>query len=152
MKSRDWSPFLLNRRLALKGAGGLMLGLPLLEGFLSNKASAQTTTRSPFVIIVVGDNGVVQAGATLGGSAEPERFWPTATGTLTKDKLLADKTTRSIGELADYADKLLIVRGVNLPYNSTGCSHSAADAQLLTARRSRRRAPTARPWGSPSTP
>jgi hypothetical protein len=135
MKTHDWSPFLLNRRLALKGAGGLMLGLPLLEGFLSNKASAQTATRSPFVILVVGDNGVVQAGATLGGSAEPERFWPTATGTLTKDKMLADKATRSIGELSDYADKLLIVRGVNLPYNSTGCSHSAADAQLLTAQK-----------------
>src|SRR6266545_2111973 len=135
MKSHDWNPFLLNRRLVLKGAGGLMLGLPLLEGFMSNKASAQAATRSPFVLIVVGDNGVVQAGVTLGGSGEPERFWPTATGTLTKDKLLADKTTRSIGELADYADKLLIVRGVNLPYNSTGCSHSAADAQILTAQK-----------------
>jgi len=135
MKSHDWTPFLVNRRLVLKGAGGLMLGLPLLEGFMSNKASAQAATRSPFVIIVVGDNGVVQAGATLGGSGEPERFWPTATGALTKDKLLADKTTRSIGELADYADKLLIVRGMNLPYNSTGCSHSAADAQILTAQK-----------------
>jgi hypothetical protein len=135
MKNHDWTPFLLNRRLVLKGAGGLMLGLPMLEGFMSNKASAQAATRSPFVIIVVGDNGVVQAGVTLGGAGEPERFWPSATGALTKDKLLADKTTRSIGELADYADKLLIVRGVNLPYNSTGCSHSAADAQILTAQK-----------------
>ena len=47
--------------------------------------------------------------------------------------MLADKATRSIGELADYADKLLVVRGMNLPYSSTGCSHSAADAQILTA-------------------
>ena len=47
--------------------------------------------------------------------------------------MTADKATRSTGELADYADKLLIVRGINLPYNSTGCSHSAADAQILTA-------------------
>ena len=91
MKNRDWNPFLMNRRLVLRGAGGLMLGLPLLEAFMSSKASAQAATRSPFVIIVVGDNGVVQAGATLGGSGEPERFWPTATGTLTKDKMLADK-------------------------------------------------------------
>ena len=74
MKNRDWSPFLVNRRLVLKGAGGLMLGLPLLEGFMSSKASAQTATRSPFVIIVVGDNGVIQASATLGGASEPERF------------------------------------------------------------------------------
>ena len=47
--------------------------------------------------------------------------------------MTADKATRSTGELADYADKLLIVRGINLPYSSNGCSHSAADAQILTA-------------------
>jgi len=47
--------------------------------------------------------------------------------------MTADKATRSTGELAAHADNLLIVRGVNLPYNSTGCSHSAADAQILTA-------------------
>lgn len=117
----------------LRGACGLMLGLPMLEAFTPRRATAQTVARSPFVIIVVGDNGVVQAGATLSGGGEPEKFWPTQTGTLTKDKLLADKATRSIGELSDYADKLLIVRGINLPYNSTGCSHSAADAQILTA-------------------
>ena len=130
MKNRE--AFKMNRRMVLRSAGGLMLGLPLLEGLMPRKASAQTATRSPFVIIVVGDNGVVQAGATLGGSGEPERFWTTATGTLTRASMLADKATRSTGELADYAEKLLIVRGVNLPYNSTGCSHSAADAQILT--------------------
>ena len=133
MKNDASNPFLVNRRMVLRGAGGLMLGLPLLETFMPRKAAAQTAMRSPFVLIVVSDNGVVQAGTTLGGSAEPERFWPTAAGALTRDKLLADKPTRSIGELADYADKLLVVRGINLPYNSTGCSHSAADAQILTA-------------------
>jgi hypothetical protein len=123
----------MNRRLVLRGAGGLMLGLPLLEGFMPRQASAQEATRSPFVLIVVSDNGVVQSGVTLGGAAEPEKFWPTATGPLTKDSMLADKATRSTGELSDYAEKLLIVRGVNLPYSSTGCSHSAADAQILTS-------------------
>jgi hypothetical protein len=123
----------MNRRLVLRGAGGLMLGLPLLEGFLPRTAAAQTSVRSPFVIIVVGDNGVCQAGSTLaGGTGEPEQFWPTQTGALTKESMLADKATRSTGELADHADRLLIVRGVNLPYSSNGCSHSAADAQILT--------------------
>ena len=56
----------MNRRMVLRGAGGLMLGLPLLETFMPRKASAQTATRSPFVIIVVGDNGVVQAGVSSG--------------------------------------------------------------------------------------
>jgi Protein of unknown function (DUF1552) len=123
----------MNRRMVLRGAGGLMLGLPLLETFMPRKASAQAATRSPFVLLVVGDNGVVQAGVSLSVSAEPEKFWPTATGALTKATMTADKATRSTGELADYAEKLLIVRGINLPYGSNGCSHSAADAQILTA-------------------
>jgi hypothetical protein len=110
-----------------------MLGLPLLETFMPRDATAAAAMLSPFTLIVVGDNGVVQSGVTLGGAAEPERFWPTAGGALTRDSMLADKPTRSIGELSDYADRLLVVKGVNLPYNSTGCSHSAADAQILTS-------------------
>ena len=123
----------LNRRMVLRGAGGLMLGLPLLETFMPRAATAQTATRSPFVLIVVGDNGVVQAGVDLSVGSEPERFWPTATGALTNASMTADKATRSTGELAAYAEKLLIVRGINLPFSSNGCSHSAADAQILTA-------------------
>lgn len=119
--------------MVLRGAGGLMLGLPMLETFLPRAATAAAAMPSPFTLIVVGDNGVVQSGVTLGGAAEPERFWPTAGGALTRDGMLADKATRSIGELSDYADRLLVVKGVNLPYNSTGCSHSAADAQILTS-------------------
>ena len=133
MKKTDANPFLMNRRMVLRGAGGLMLGLPLLETFMPRKASAQTAARSPFVLLVVGDNGVVQAGVSLSVSSEPEKFWPTATGALTNASMTADKATRSTDELAAYADKLLIVKGINLPYNSTGCSHSAADAQILTA-------------------
>jgi uncharacterized protein DUF1552 len=133
MKKTDANLFLMNRRMVLRGAGGLMLGLPLLETFMPRRASAQTATRSPFVLIVVGDNGVVQAGVSLSVSSEPEKFWPTATGALTNASMTADKATRSTGELAAYAEKLLIVKGINLPYNSTGCSHSAADAQILTA-------------------
>ncbi|XYH99891.1 DUF1552 domain-containing protein [Sorangium sp. So ce1128] len=132
MNTRKSNPFHFNRRMVLKGAGGLMLGLPLLEGFMPRTAAAQTPTRSPFVIIMVAGNGVVQTGVTLGGGGEPEMFWPTTTGTLTKENMLADKRTRATGELSDYADRLLVVRGVNLPFNSSGCSHSAADAQILT--------------------
>jgi len=133
MKDQDSQALKINRRLLLRGAGGLMLGLPLLEGFLPRNASAQTQVRSPFVLIVVTDNGVVQSGVTLDGKAEPERFWPTNGGALTKASMQADKATRATGELADYAEQLLIVKGVNLPYSSNGCSHSAADAQILTA-------------------
>jgi hypothetical protein len=61
----------MTRRLVLRGAGGLMLGLPLLETFMPRKATAQTATPSPFVLIVVGDNGVMQAGVSLSVSTEP---------------------------------------------------------------------------------
>src|SRR3954452_1619137 len=123
----------ITRRNVLRGAGGLMLGLPLLETFMPRDASAQAAARSPFVLIVVGDNGVVQAGVNLSVNPEPERFWPTSLGALTTASMTADKATRSTGELADYAEQLLIVRGINLPYSSNGCSHSAADAQILTS-------------------
>ena len=123
----------MNRRTILRGAGGLMLGLPLLETFMPRQASGATSARSPFVLFVVNDNGVVQAGTDLGGGGEPEMFWPRSLGPLTRESLLADNATRAMGELADYAERLLVIRGINLPYASTGCSHSAADAQLLTA-------------------
>jgi hypothetical protein len=133
MNKHDSHAFNVNRRMVLRGAGGLMLGLPILEAFMPKDAEAQAATSSPFVLIVVSDNGVVQAGVTLGGAPEQEKFWPSSTGALTKDGMLADKATRATGELADHAERLLIVKGVNLPYSSTGCSHSAADAQILTA-------------------
>lgn len=110
-----------------------MLGLPLLETFMPRKASAQAAMRSPFVIIVVSDNGVCQTGVNLGGGGEPEQFWPTTTGPLTKASMMADAATRATSVLSDYASKLLIVRGISLPYASSGCSHSAADAQILTS-------------------
>jgi len=133
MNKQSSSALKMNRRLVLRGAGGLMLGLPLLEGFMPRQAAAQAAVRSPFVLIVVSDNGVVQAGVTLNGAAEQERFWPSANGALTQASMLADKPTRATGELSDYAERLLIVKGINLPYSSNGCSHSAADAQILTA-------------------
>ena len=132
MTHRESPAFKINRRHILRGAGGLMLGLPLLEGLMPRQAAAQTQVRSPFVLLVVSDNGVVQAGVDLGGMPEQERFWPTSSGALTQAGMLADKPTRATGELSDYAERLLVVKGVNLPYSSNGCSHSAADAQILT--------------------
>ena len=38
MKQTDANPFRMNRRLVLRGAGGLMLGLPLLETFMPREA------------------------------------------------------------------------------------------------------------------
>jgi hypothetical protein len=97
MKHRTFEAHKMNRRMVLRTAGGLMLGLPLLDAFTSRSAKATEAQRSPFVLIVVGDNGVVQGGVTLGGEGEPEMFWPTQSGPLTQESMLADKESRSIG-------------------------------------------------------
>ena len=61
----DPSSFKLNRRMVLRGAGGLMLGLPLLEALMPRDAAAQAAMRSPFVIIVV--NKPVSSSADASG-------------------------------------------------------------------------------------
>lgn len=120
------------RRRFLAGAG-VVLGLPLLETFAPKKASGQTVTQPPFLLLVVQGNGVVQAGRAIDGSTDPEQFWPTQTGALTVDGLEADRATRAAGELSAHAARLAFYRGLSHPFESTGCSHASGDAQILTA-------------------
>jgi Protein of unknown function (DUF1552) len=115
------------RRQFLIGAGGVTLGLPILEGLLPKTARAAAAVTPPFLGIICSANGVVQA-----KSGEAEAWWPTKTGALTAAGMLADKATRATGELSDYADRLLIVRGVGHGAGSAGCNHAAACAQILT--------------------
>ncbi|MES1207970.1 MAG: DUF1552 domain-containing protein, partial [Pseudomonadota bacterium] len=64
---------------------------------------------------------------------DPETFWPTKTGALTKASMDADAPTQTTGLLSDYATRLLLVRGIGHPFVGAGCDHAAGDAQLLTA-------------------
>lgn len=122
MYANDGKAF--GRRRFLIGAGGVTLGLPILEGLLPRKVHAATP---PFLGIICSANGVVQA-----KTGEAEAWWPTATGALTSAAMLADKPTRATGELSDYADRLLLVKGVGHPTAQTGCNHASACAQILT--------------------
>ncbi len=120
----------LNRRAFLRAAGTAGVALPFLEGLQSRSAWAQSEN-PVFGLFICTANGVVQKYAS-----EPERFWPTATGALTKESMEGFAAERCTGLLADYADRLLIVRGVNYPGPLNGCGHAQGLVQCLTARAS----------------
>jgi hypothetical protein len=67
--------------------------------------------------------------------SDPEKFWPTADGALTTASMQAFAADRATGILADHASRLLIVRGINYPYGSSGCGHAQGLVQCLTSSR-----------------
>jgi Protein of unknown function (DUF1552) len=120
-----------SRRQVLKGIGGTVLGLPLLDVFSPRRARADGRV-GEFALFVVGCNGVMQA--YNNSAREPEMFWPRAAGPLTRESMSADLAAkRSTGELAEHADRLLMIKGIKLPFRSSGDSHNSADCQILTA-------------------
>jgi len=118
----------INRRAFLRGAGTVAVGLPFLESLPERSAWAQSQT-PVFGFFIITSCGVVQK-----SGSDPEKFWPTEVGPLTTAGMAA-MTDRATGVLADHADKLLIVRGVNFPYNNPNCGHSNGLVQSLTAQR-----------------
>jgi len=120
----------LSRRWFLRGVGGVTLGLPLLDASLARGADPGPLQ---FALFVVGSNGVAMADSTRAG--ESETFWPSKTGPLTTASLQAEDTQngRTLGLLANYAPRTLLVRGVNQPYGSAGCDHQSGDNMCLTS-------------------
>lgn len=116
----------MNRRHFLKGLGGVVVGLPLLEGLASKTTKADPTPQK-FMVVMRQANGVQQAFDT-----EPERFWPTALGALTSTTLASD---RAVSQLSDYKDKMLLVKGVKYAFPGNGCGHSGGGNQCLTAQK-----------------
>ncbi len=118
----------ISRRRVLRGIGGVAVGLPLLDAFRERRAEA-AGPGGDFAVFVVNDNGVQQA-----HNSEPETFWPSAApGKTTQASLGADMGTRTLGELAAHADRLLIVKGIAHAFGSVGCAHNGGDGQILTA-------------------
>ena len=64
---------------------------------------------------------------------EPERFWPHELGPVTQASLTTTDADRAVSELAEFADKLLLVRGAHFNYPGNGCGHSGGGNQVLTA-------------------
>jgi hypothetical protein len=129
MNERNRGIRLVGRRLFLQGAAGVVVGLPLLEAFTLRSAGA-APAGSRYAIFMRQGNGVQQGRYQM----EPDRFWPTKLGPLTTDGMNADGD-QAVNVLADYASKLLIVRGCK--YNQlmvdAGCGHSQGGLLCLTA-------------------
>ena len=119
---------MINRRGFLAGVGGAVVALPLLESVRSRAATPQTPIYSFFIRQ---GNGVQQAGY----NSEPERFWPRSLGPLTTEILANENSDRTLSILADYAPKLLLVRGTRFAFPGNGCGHSGGLNQCLTAAR-----------------
>jgi hypothetical protein len=115
----------LPRRLFLRGAAGVAVGVPLLESIGLKSAGAQEQLHR-YAIFMRQGNGVLQ-----------EKFWPTgmATGPLTKAGLEQDLAAgdRTVGVLSAYAEKLNVVYGLRYRHSGTGCGHADGCFQALTA-------------------
>ncbi len=103
----------MNRRTFLRGACGVMLGLPFLESLLPQNAKADSSAPRRFIAFFM-CNGV-----------NMDRFFPsTPYGALTEASFGAD---RAIAPLAGYKDKLLIPRGIHMVPRGYGFDDSAGD-------------------------
>ena len=118
--------FDLKRRVFLRSAAGICLGLPLLD-----VSSAQAQNKGGFSLFVVNANGVAQRDGSRKG--EVETWWPRELGTLTRENMLAQQGERTTAELADHAERLILVTGTRHPLSSQGCAHQSAENQLLSA-------------------
>ena len=107
-----------NRRAFLKGVGGVTLGLPFLEGVPERSAWAQAD-EPRFLFFMVAACGIVA-----------ENFFPGSKGALTTDSLAS--SGKAVSELADHADHLLLLDGVDYPGNLTNCGHAQGLVQSLT--------------------
>jgi len=130
-RSANFSTTAVNRRAFLYAAGTAGVALPFLEGLPSRSAFAQTPADTGFAFFICTSCGVVQQ---KGGGQDPERFWPTEVGALTTESMNAFAAERCTGLLADYASRLLIIKGIDYPANLSGCGHAQGLVQCLTAR------------------
>ena len=117
-----------SRRAFLTGIGGVTLALPLLES-MRQQAYAQDATPH-YSVFVRQANGVAQE-----HNGEPEQYWPRALGPITQASLAGVDADRAVSELADYADRMLLVTGTEFAFPSNGCGHSGGGNQCLTAAR-----------------
>jgi hypothetical protein len=89
----------LSRRAALRGAGGVLIGLPALEAMVPRSARGAATAAPRRLVIFYTPNG------SNAQNTEPD-FWPQQTGT-------SFVLGKEVAPLQALRDQLLIVSGVN---------------------------------------
>jgi hypothetical protein len=109
----------IKRRSFLKGAGGIVFGLPFLEGLIGKEGFAQSADHR-FAILIRQPSGVVQ-----------EKFWPKQTGALTQASL----NGTALAPLASVASQILVVKGFAHGFPNINCDHSFGGVQAFTAGR-----------------
>lgn len=110
----------LNRRNFLRGAGGVAIGLPFLEG-LPERSAWAAGSEPIFSFFLVAACGVV-----------PSRFFPGSTGPLSADSLAS--SGKATAKLSAHAANLLFVNKINYPLGGpNGCGHAQGLCQSLTA-------------------
>src|SRR5690349_11260579 len=87
----------MSRRLFLRGAGGIAIGLPFLESLAPRTARAADSTPRRFVAFMT-HNGVDMA-----------RFRPTSMGAITPATLAGT----ALAPLSDYASSMIVPRGIH---------------------------------------
>jgi hypothetical protein len=125
-----------DRRRFLLGLGGVCVALPFLESIHAPRASAGPD-RFRFAFFVRAGNGVAQQQRGwvdgMEQEIEPEQFWPRSVGAIDTATLSGANGDRATSELAAFASRLNLVRGVNRPFNTPSCGHSDSIVQLLTS-------------------
>lgn len=129
----------LNRRRFLLGVGGVTVALPFLESLHAPRRARAGPDRFRFAFFVRAGNGVAQQYFTWRDGrrveAEPEQFWPRTLGPIDAATLRDANADRATSELAAFASRMSLVRGVNRPFDTPSCGHSDSIVQLLTSSR-----------------
>ena len=110
----------MKRRNFLRGAAGVSIALPFLEGLPQRSAWAMDT-KPIFSFFVSAVHGCV-----------PERFFPESTGPLDEAALAA--SGKATSQLARHAGNLLLLSGINWPSSARNDAHTQGMCQVLTAR------------------
>jgi hypothetical protein len=130
------SGFHLSRRAALRGAGGILVGLPALEAMMPRSARAATAAPRRLVIFYTPNGTDAQI-------TEPE-FWPQQTGTnfvlgrevtplqpLRSHLLIVSGVNGEIMKQEDYRENPTLP-GANQTMGSRGDLHSTGMSEMLT--------------------